>query len=704
MRTHSVPVRPLRRARAKALPAVAATCLTALAALGLAGPASAGVSLYGVQPATDNIVQIDPATGATLRAFAAPGNLTAGNTQIGLSGAEEGASLIYHNAQANSNAMYRIDPATGSLLSTESIFTSNGLSFQTGPGGEKYIFIQDGEFDIHRITGFNNSSQAFFWGPFNGSPGPRAAAGGDDQGREFSYYTDNMIRSFDPFTDGDAINTFAPPSTDVQGMAYDGATLYVSTTDGKLHGVDPVTGAVRTTVTIQGGALFGLGAIVTPPGAPTALSTDPASPADDNNPRVKGSAEANTTVKVYATSDCTGTPVVTGSAAGFASPGLAVAVADNSTTTFYATATNSAGTSPCSTASVTYQEDSTAPSAPSGLSTDPGSPSNDNSPRVKGTAEAGSTVSVYTTADCTGTPETTGSAAAFASPGLSVTVASDSVTTFRTTTTDRAGNASACSDPVTYREDSAAPTTTDDVPSAPRNAPPRVTLTATDPTGGSGVASTRYLIGVNPADPADPATKPLIYDPANKPTLNNGERIRYSSVDKVGNVEVARTSVAARVDPEIPKTPVVSGLSARERCVRGATLKTPTGDATGLAFSFSLSAKASVKYVIKRRNGSRGKSTCPVVAGRTPGRYTEVSKQDRDGTAGSNTTSLANTAKLGSINLVRVLRAGRTRVTLARIAQAKTLTPGTYVLYVTATDSFGQTSNVARIKFWVLTG
>ena len=68
-------------------------------------------------------------------------------------------------------------------------------------------------------------------------------------------------------------------------------------------------------------------------------------------------------------------------------------------------------------------EDSTAPSAPSSLGTSPASPGDDNFPEITGTAEAGSTVNVYTNATCTSAVAATGSAAAFSSPGLTVSVA-----------------------------------------------------------------------------------------------------------------------------------------------------------------------------------------------------------------------------------------------------------------------------------------
>jgi hypothetical protein len=212
----------------------------------------------------------------------------------------------------------------------------------------------------------------------------------------------------------------------------------------------------------------------TAPAQPSLTDTDPDSPADDNSPEVKGSAESGSTVKLHANASCSGTEAASGTAAAFASPGFTVSVANDSTTTFHATATDAAGnTSSCSAGSITYVEDSTTPAAPTLTDTDPDSPANDNSPEVKGTAESGSTVKLYPNATCSGTEAASGTAAAFASPGLTVSVANDSSTTFYATATDAAGHTSACStSSITYVEDStspAAPILTDTNPDSPAN-------------------------------------------------------------------------------------------------------------------------------------------------------------------------------------------------------------------------------------------
>jgi hypothetical protein len=79
-----------------------------------------------------------------------------------------------------------------------------------------------------------------------------------------------------------------------------------------------------------------------PIAAPTLLSTNPASPADDNNPELIGTADANTSVRIFTNSTCTGAPVAEGSGEGFAT-GLTVHVKNNSTNQFYAAADDGEG-------------------------------------------------------------------------------------------------------------------------------------------------------------------------------------------------------------------------------------------------------------------------------------------------------------------------------------------------------------------------
>src|SRR5207253_11258512 len=106
-------------------------------------------------------------------------------------------------------------------------------------------------------------------------------------------------------------------------------------------------------------------------------------------------------------------------------------------------------------------EDQIAPAAPTGLGSSPASPASNVSPVIFGSAEAGSTVKLYTTSDCSGTAVASGNATVFGSPGLGVSVLANTSTTFKATATDAAGNTSACSSGFTYVEDQIAPRAAD---------------------------------------------------------------------------------------------------------------------------------------------------------------------------------------------------------------------------------------------------
>ena len=94
------------------------------------------------------------------------------------------------------------------------------------------------------------------------------------------------------------------------------------------------------------------------------------------------------------------------------------------------------------------------PAAPEITMSDPSSPSPDPNPTLSGTAEAGSTVTLYESFDCTGSPEASGPASQFASPGFTVSVPNETTTAYTATATDEDNNVSACSPTFFYRMDS----------------------------------------------------------------------------------------------------------------------------------------------------------------------------------------------------------------------------------------------------------
>src|SRR5439155_18605731 len=131
-------------------------------------------------------------------------------------------------------------------------------------------------------------------------------------------------------------------------------------------------------------------------------------PASNVSPTIFGTAEAGSTVKLYTSSDCSGSPVASGNATVFGSPGLGVSVLANTSTTFKATATDAAGNTSACSSGFTYVEDQIAPAAPTGLGSSPASPASNLSPTIFGSAESSSTVKLYTSSDCSGTAVASG--------------------------------------------------------------------------------------------------------------------------------------------------------------------------------------------------------------------------------------------------------------------------------------------------------
>jgi hypothetical protein len=97
------------------------------------------------------------------------------------------------------------------------------------------------------------------------------------------------------------------------------------------------------------------------------------------------------------------------------------------------------------------------PPTPSQLATDPASPGETLTPRVKGQSDPNTAIKLYATADCSGAPAATGTSVELGGTGIAVAVPAGSTTTFRATATDVNGDTSPCSAPVSYMQLSAPP-------------------------------------------------------------------------------------------------------------------------------------------------------------------------------------------------------------------------------------------------------
>ena len=223
--------------------------------------------------------------------------------------------------------------------------------------------------------------------------------------------------------------------------------------------------------------------------------------------------------------------------------------------TFRVRATDNAGNPGIATQSFTL--DTAAPPAPQLTATVPASPANQNSPKVIGSAPAGSTVRLYTTIDCSGTPIATISAAELAT-GVTVSVPDDTTTRFRATVTDEANNPSACSTALTYIEDSSAPQTQIDThPSTPSgSASASFAFSGTD-AGGSGIASFECRID-RPARRWAPAPRRR----ASSNPSDGAHQFEVRAIDTAGNVDQTPASFSWSIDTAAPTTSIDSSPPA----------------------------------------------------------------------------------------------------------------------------------------------
>ena len=210
---------------------------------------------------------------------------------------------------------------------------------------------------------------------------------------------------------------------------------------------------VRVSATDAAGNVSGCSAPVTVtidtqrPAAPTGLHVQGGSIFTDPDPIILGSAEAGSLVQIFVDAPCTGSAGSFGSADQFQSIGIPVQPALSSgTTSLYARATDQAGNvGDCSTP-LDVDRDTTAPAAPTGLSLPDGTPTADGAVKVRGTAESGSTVTVFRDASCS-MPVASGLAASFGDTnGLTVSPPlGEGTYVLRATATDTFGRESSCS-------------------------------------------------------------------------------------------------------------------------------------------------------------------------------------------------------------------------------------------------------------------
>jgi hypothetical protein len=342
----------------------------------------------------------------------------------------------------------------------------------------------------------------------------------------------------------------------VRGVTYTDPThisLNLDTT-GAASGAQDVTVTNPDGQSVTATGLVTVGAPVGGSITPCPTGTDPASPSNINSLSVLGTADAGSTVDVYTDPSCSGGPVATGSAADFASPGLAVpAVADDSTTSYYVTSTTGMTTSPCSSTLpgtsgfVIYVEDSTPP-VPS-INLGPTGPTNDPTPRFAFTAaDAVGPVSFRCAFD-------SDALAACSGPGDTDVPAdplSDGPHTFHLEAEDAAGNVGNTSQ--TFSVDTVPPTV--EILSGPTGTitDPRPTFTFTGDDTPNGTPT--FACSIDTGSPNFRACSgPGNSDQPANPLANAAYAFRVRATDTAGNTSTASRLFAVSVPTPTPPPP-----------------------------------------------------------------------------------------------------------------------------------------------------
>jgi hypothetical protein len=138
--------------------------------------------------------------------------------------------------------------------------------------------------------------------------------------------------------------------------------------------------------------------IVPPPPMPVITTPSPTHPVNALDLRLEGTASVGTIVEAYTNATCSGQAVVSGSTSAAGRFSMPVGAEDGVTRTYHVQSSLFGGLgakSPCSTTSYTVTGDFRAPASPTALAVDPASPNTDPTASFVGSAEPGSTVSVY---------------------------------------------------------------------------------------------------------------------------------------------------------------------------------------------------------------------------------------------------------------------------------------------------------------------
>jgi RHS repeat-associated protein len=230
-----------------------------------------------------------------------------------------------------------------------------------------------------------------------------------------------------------------------------------------------------------------------------------------------------------------------------------------------------------------------AAAAPTLSATQPASPSSSLNPSILGSAASGTSIALFTSSTCSGTTAASGTAAALASPGLSVTVPPNSTTTFYGTASI-SGLPSPCSNGRQYVSDNTAPSA--QIDSGPtgstRNRRPTFGFSSNDPN-----ATFTCSIDTGTANFAACSGPGNSHKPAADLALNS-YTFRVKAIDAAGNSSTATRAFTVTDANGAPTNLALSPSSVPENQPAGTTVGTlsSTDPDPEETFSYSLVAGA----------------------------------------------------------------------------------------------------------------
>ena len=353
----------------------------------------------------------------------------------------------------------------------------------------------------------------------------------------------------------------------------------------------------------------------TAPSAPTIDSPASGTTTNDNTPTFSGTSEASATIDLYSG----GSPVASTTADGSGNWSYTFGTVGDGTYSVTAKATDLAGNQGVASSAVILNIDTGAPAAPSITSPSNNSYTNDDTPALSGTAEAGSTVSVYEGVSLLGTTTANGGGAW----SYTTSQRSEGAHTFTAKATDAGNNTSVASTGVTVTVDTTNPT-------APGDPSPSASPT-NDPTPGWSWSAGSDTVGLaNPAYTVQWSTDNTFGGGISSSTTNSTSfthssdladgtwYFRVKATDLAGNSSSWTANGTVVIDgtpPSAPSitspsngastsdtTPTISGTAEANASIEvfesGVSIGTTSANGSG-AWSFTTNALAEGSYAFK---------------------------------------------------------------------------------------------------------